>query len=97
VDAAREAARFMETRTKDDLATDRILLLALVKEVEIIGEAAGRISSETRTLLPAIPWNDIVAMRNRLIHGYFDVDPSIVWATLTLNLPELIAPIEALL
>jgi uncharacterized protein with HEPN domain len=87
----------MDTRTKEDLATDRILLLALIKEIEIIGEAASRVSPETRTMLPAIRWNDIVAMRNRLIHAYFDVDTSIVWATLTSNLPELIAPIEALL
>jgi len=96
LDVAREAGRFMDGRTKDDLAADRMLLLALVKEIEIIGEAASRVNSETRAELPSIPWNDIVAMRNRLIHAYFEVDLSIVWATLTSNLPLLIEQIERL-
>ena len=97
LDAAREAALFMQGRTKDDLATDRMLLLSLVKEIEIIGEAASRIGAETRASLPGIPWNDIVAMRNRLIHVYFEVDMSIVWTTLTSNLPSLAEQIEAIL
>jgi uncharacterized protein with HEPN domain len=96
LDAAREAGRFMDGRTKEDLVADRMLLLALVKEIEIIGEAASRVSSETRAELPSIPWSDIVAMRNRLIHAYFEVDLSIVWATLTSNLPLLIEQIEHL-
>ena len=97
LDAVREAGHFMNGRAKEDLAQDRMLLLALVKEMEIIGEAASRIGSETRALLPSIPWNDIVGMRNRLIHAYFEVDMSIVWATLISNLPQLIEQIELVL
>ena len=51
---------------------------AIVRELEVIGEAANKLSSETRERFPSIPWTKIVGMRNRLIHGYFDVDYSIV-------------------
>ena len=70
------------------------MLLALVKDVEIIGEAASRVSAETRMEWPDIPWLDIVAMRHRLTHGYFDIDPDIVWSTVTDDLPPLIAQLE---
>lgn len=73
-DAAREAISFIHGRTGDDQRGDRVLLLALVKEIEIIGEAASRISPETRAQTPQNPWAKIVAMRNRLTHGYFDWD-----------------------
>jgi uncharacterized protein with HEPN domain len=70
------------------------LVLALVKEIEIIGEAASRLSLETRQQIPALPWTDIILMRNRLIHAYFDVDLDIVWKTFTDDLPPLIQELE---
>ena len=93
-DAAREALSFIAGRSTEDLSRDRMLLLALVKEIEIIGEAASRISDESRKALPRIPWPKIIAMRNRLIHAYADVDLSIVWDTLTGALPELLRELE---
>ncbi len=71
-----------------------MLVLALVKEIEIIGEAASRISAESRKSLPRILWPKIIAMRNRLIHAYADVDLSIVWDTLAGALPELPRELE---
>ena len=71
LDAAREAIAFGAGRTSDDLARDRVLTLALVKCIEIIGEAA-KVSAETRASAPQTPWSDIIGMRNRLIHAYFD-------------------------
>ena len=97
LDAAREALSFLEERTLDDLQHDRMLALALVKELEIIGEAAGNVSKEVRALAPDIPWPIIVGMRNRLIHAYFDVDFEIVWTTSTSKLPDLIKGLETLL
>jgi uncharacterized protein with HEPN domain len=94
LDAAREALSFIAGRSSEDLSRDRMLVLALVKEIEIIGEAASRISDESRKALPRIPWPKIVAMRNRLIHAYADVDLSIVWDTLTGALPELLRELE---
>ena len=94
LDAAREALSFVVGRNSEDLGRDRMLVLALVKEIEIIGEAASRISDESRKALPRIPWPKIIAMRNRLIHAYADVDLSIVWDTLTGALPELLRELE---
>ena len=94
LDAAREALSFVAGRRSEDLGRDRMLVLALVKEIEIIGEAASRISDESRKALPRIPWPKIIAMRNRLIHAYADVDLSIVWDTLTGALPELLRELE---
>jgi len=97
LDAAREALSFVAGRSSEDLGRDRMLVLALVKEIEIIGEAASRISDESRKALPRIPWPKIIAMRNRLIHAYADVDLSIVWDTLTGALPELLRELETAL
>ena len=55
-----------------------MLLLALVKELEIIGEAAGKISSETKLAFPRVPWVTAAGMRNRLIHAYFDISADVV-------------------
>ncbi len=97
LDAAREAMAFAAGRDRSDLDTDRMLLLSLVKCVEILGEAASRVSGEAQAASPHIPWPDIVAMRNRLIHGYFDIDPDIVWSTATRELPDLLPLLEALI
>ena len=95
LDAAKEALSFLEGRTTEDLRRDRMFMLAVVKEIEIIGEAATRISEESRKALPQVPWTRIVAMRNRLIHAYADVDLSILWDTLTGALPELVRELES--
>jgi uncharacterized protein with HEPN domain len=97
LDAGREALSFIEGRTREDLSRDRMLLLALIKEIEIIGEAASRISAESREKLPAVPWPLIVGMRNRLIHAYADVNLMVVWSALTIELPELLRELEAAL
>ena len=78
LDACREASSFVAGRRRTDLGQDRMLLLALAKCIEILGEAASHVSGETRAMIPDIPWRSVIAMRNRLIHGYFDVDPDIV-------------------
>jgi len=74
-----------------------MLTLSIVKSVELIGEAASRISKECRDTHPEIPWNDIVAMRNRLIHVYFDIDLDRVWDTVTDDLPPLISALEKII
>lgn len=78
IDAADAVAQFVAGRSRDDLDRDRMLLFALVHAIEILGEAANKISSDTRAAAPQVPWGAIVAMRNRLIHGYFDINATIV-------------------
>lgn len=97
LDAAREAAAFGAGRNAEDLRNDRIRTLAIVKAVEIIGEAASKLSRDFRSAHPEIPWTDIIGMRNRLIHVYFDVDPNRVCDTVAVDLPPLISALEAIL
>lgn len=71
-------------------------MLALVKAIEIVGEAAYQITNETQDTLPDIPWADIIGMRHRLVHAYFDINLSVLWRTVQDDLPALIAQIEPL-
>jgi uncharacterized protein with HEPN domain len=84
-------------RKRGDLDGERMLLFALVRAVEIIGEAASRVTPETRSATPNIPWAAIVAMRNRLIHAYFDIDRNILWKAVTEEVPELLTLLRAIL
>lgn len=97
LDAAHEARAFVGTATRTALDNDRKLTLALLKCIEIIGEAAARTSMETQQAYPTLPWSDIVGRRNRLIHGYFDVDLDVVWSTVQHELPPLIEALERIL
>jgi len=97
VDAAREALRSAKEQTRLDLDRNRVWALGLVKCVEIIGEAAARVSEDTRKECPQIPWAEIVAMRNRLVHVYFDIDLDQIWKALTEDLPPLVGELERIL
>ena len=97
LDHAREAADMVRGKTRADLDKDRQLNLSLTRLLEIIGEAAGRVSPDTQAHHPAIPWSEIIGLRNRLIHGYDSVDFDVLWQIVTQDLPELIQSLEAAL
>ena len=97
LDASKEALFFLAGKSKEDLETNRQLILSLVREIEIIGEAASKVSDETKTLFPKIPWAQIINMRNHLIHVYFDVDLDIVWDTTQKDLPLLVESLQKVL
>ncbi len=88
--AATQACEYTESRKREDLLTDSMLLHALVRVIEIIGEAARHVSDELKLNNPEIAWVDIIGMRNRLVHVYFCVDYDVVWDTATLYVPELL-------
>ncbi|NES71846.1 MAG: DUF86 domain-containing protein [Okeania sp. SIO2D1] len=90
LDAAREASTFIQGETRESLNENRMLELSLVRLIEIIGEAASRISQKKQAAIPRIPWKQVISMRNRLIHAYFDVDLDILWQTVTEDLEPLI-------
>lgn len=96
LDYSKKACEFTQGKTQADLESDEVLTLAIVRLIEIIGEAAANVSLERREQLPDIPWNEIIGMRNRIVHAYFDVNLNIVWDTVTYNLPSLIAQLERL-
>ncbi len=93
-DYGREAVRMIEGKTRNDLDNDRKLELALTRLVEIVGEAAGRVSDEGRAKIPAIPWKDIAGMRNRLAHGYADINLDVLWQVIVSDLPPMILELE---
>ena len=95
IDAAEVARSFIDGRQRSSLDEDRMLLFALVRAVEIIGEAASRVTLETRCAAPAVPWIAIIGMRNRLVHAYFDIDRDILWKTVTEEIPDLIPLLAA--
>ena len=97
LDAATEAVEYASNRHEHDLQSDRQLVHSLVRCVEIVGEAAGRVSAECREANPHIPWQRVVGMRNRLIHAYFDVNLAILWRTVREELPKLISDLRAIL
>lgn len=90
LDAALEAVEFASGHCRSDLEANRMLARALVRDIEIVGEAASQVSPASRQSCPAIPWASVVGMRNRLIHGYFDIDLDRVWDTVVDDLPALI-------
>jgi uncharacterized protein with HEPN domain len=95
LDAAREAGTLIAGRSRRDYDEDRTLRLALVRLLEVVGEAASRIPLDFRDEHPEIPWFGVVGLRNRLIHGYDDVDYDIVWRILAEDIPSLVAALEA--
>lgn len=96
LDAAEKAVFFMRDRTRADLDSDEKLALAIVRLIEVLGEAASRITDEYRLAHPDLPWQAMRGARNRLIHGYFDVDYDIVWQIVSTDLPTLIPKLRTL-
>lgn len=94
LDAARQATLFIAEMNETQLTEDLKTTFALVKCIEIIGEAAGRVSEPTLAAMPQIPWRIVKAMRNRLVHVYFDVDTQVLWSTVTHDLPPLVRELE---
>ena len=94
LDAARETIAFGAGKTAQDLKSDRVLSLALVKCIEIIGEAATKVTNETRAAYSQIPWAQILGKSHRRIHVYFYVDLERVCDTIDIDLPPLIESLE---
>ena len=97
LDAARAIQEFVLSRSFEDYKSDRMLRGAVERHIEIIGEAANRVSRGVRAAHPEIPWQRIIAQRNVLTHEYGEVDDSLVWRVATTRIPELISQIEPLI
>ena len=96
-DHAFEAIAFADGKRREELDADRLLTLALIRLIEIVGEAASRVEIEDRERYPQIPWKQIVGLRNRLIHGYDSVDLDILWEILARDLPTLAQELDRIL
>lgn len=96
LDTARKARDKMRDRSRADFDGDENLRIALTHLLQVVGEAARRVSAEFRQAHPEVPWADIVGMRHKVVHDYLEVDEEVVWDTVTCELDPLIAAIEAL-
>ena len=94
LEAAKLARAYIGGKTKEEFLNDLQCQDAVIRRIEIIGEAAGRVSEETKSAFPNLPWNEMVGMRNVMIHDYNDVDMVIVWDTVHNDFPTLISALE---
>jgi uncharacterized protein with HEPN domain len=94
LDSTNAIASFIKGKNRKCLDTDRLLLSGIIRELEILGEAAGKVSQHSKDLFPSLPWKQLIGMRNRLIHAYFDIDHDIIWKTITESLPALVDKLE---
>lgn len=95
VEACEEGLVFVAGRVHSDLDTDRVLLLALCKLIEIVGEAAKAVTPAFRSAYPNIAWSSAARMRDRIVHHYFEIDVDIVWSTVTEDFPLLLAELRS--
>lgn len=96
-DAARAATSFVEGRTHEEYLQDLALRFAVERAVEIVGEAARRVSEEARATLPGVAWGAIVATRHILVHEYGELDHDAIWRIATRHLPELLRLLQTVL
>ena len=97
IEAAEACERFVSGRSRAELEINLMLRFALVRAAEIFGEAASKVSAEMRVSAPLIPWREIIAMRNRLIHAYFDIDHDVLWKATTEEIPTLLTALREIL
>jgi len=96
-DAVLQIQEYVRGVDESEFRDDEILQDALIRQLSIIGEAAGQLSDETRRQAPSVPWTDIYGMRNKLVHDYFGVDLDAVWDTVQKDLDPLLRKVEDLI
>ena len=97
VEAVQEILEFTQGGILQSIVADRPLQHLIVRDLEILGEAASRISPQYRQEHPEIPWRDMIDLRNRLIHAYFDLNPDVIWKTVQQDLPKLLPVLKIIL
>lgn len=97
LDAAHAISSFIQKNNRQNLESDLMFSSALIRQLEILGEAAIGISIDFKEAHTNIPWHKIIGMRNRLIHAYFDVDLDILWHAVTIEIPKIIPELQKIL
>ena len=87
--AINRVVRYTKDKTYEDLLTDDMMYYAVVKNIEMMGEAANMLTAEFQTAHPETPWKMVKGMRNYIVHEYFQIDNQVVWDVVTNELPTL--------
>ncbi|PIU10118.1 hypothetical protein COT30_00890 [Candidatus Micrarchaeota archaeon CG08_land_8_20_14_0_20_49_17] len=88
LDAISTIEQYVGSSSYDEFLGNRLLQDGVIRQIQIIGEASKKLSSELKQKYPQIPWKDIVGMRDKIVHDYLGVDPEVVWKTISGNIPE---------
>jgi uncharacterized protein with HEPN domain len=94
LDVSIQAVEKIREKSREEYEEDENLRLALAHLVQMIGEAARRVSPESQRTYSQIPWSDVIGMRHKIVHDYLDVDFDVVWEVVTTDLPELISQLS---
>jgi len=97
LDAAKAISEFVRNKAFHDYLNDRLLRGGVERNLEIIGEAAGKVSKSFREANPDVPWTKIISQRNVLIHEYGEIEHELIWKVVTIHIPELIAKLQLLI
>jgi uncharacterized protein with HEPN domain len=97
LDAITQVETYLNSATKQQFIEENMLHDAVIRQLEIVGEASRNISEEIQEKYNLVPWGQIIAMRNRIVHAYFDVNLEIAWDIYTHDLPELKLQIQKIL
>ncbi len=90
IEASEKISRYLDHISLEQFTTDEMRLDAVIREIEIIGEASSNLSEDFQQKHPDLPWQDMKSMRNKLAHEYFGVDEKIVWDTASVDVPKLV-------
>lgn len=89
LESCKKIASYTKEKTEEEFANDPKTIDAVIRNIEIVGEAASKIPQEARGKILQVPWKEVVAMRNKVIHEYFDINIPIVWETVQNDIPIL--------
>ncbi len=96
LDAVQRIRAIVQGQTREAFDGDEVRQLALLQLIQVLGEAASRTTAAFRDAHPELPWTQMIGMRNRIVHGYDDVDPDIVWRVATEDAEPVLAGLERL-
>jgi uncharacterized protein with HEPN domain len=94
LDAAREIGSLTAGMSREGFTSDRVVSLAVIRLLEVLGEAANGVSEDLRARHGVLPWGRMISMWNRLIHGYYDLNLDIIWSTVSEDVPPLVQALE---
>jgi uncharacterized protein with HEPN domain len=97
LDAAQAAVSHLSAKYREDLDLNRLLLNGVVRELEILGEAASQVTLTIREQYSDLPWREMIGLRNRLIHAYFDVNNQTIWLVVKESLPLPVLQLEKII